>query len=347
MKKPFVIVLMAAASAGLGAQTKAIFYMTARPESVRSFLAHAEKIDILIPEIYSADGEGVVWGAPDPQVLETAQKQGVPVMPIIVNPGFKQETIHALLASREAQNRLSNTLLEECQRYKYYGIQFDFENVPFSDRDALTGLVRDTAALLGRYGYKLSIATVHKSSDYPGRGDYAHWIYTNWRGAYDLPEIAKSVEFISVMAYDQHTGHTPPGPVAGFPWVQEVLDYSLKVIPKEKISLGIPLYGRRWYAGTREKDAVTLIASVNAPEALDLASQMKVTPRWDPQERAPWFYFYRDGVREYVFYNDVRAFRDRYQLARQNGLHSFSSWVLGAEDPEVWKELPVVHPGAR
>lgn len=322
------------------AQTRAVFYMTARPDSIRSFLAHADKIDILIPEVYSADEQGFVGGAPDQQVMDVARKRGVPVMPIIVNPAFKQETIHALLGNAAAHERLTQALLEECRRHRYYGIQFDFENVAATDRDALTALVRETARVFAPEGFKLSIATVHKSSEYPGRGDYAHWLYANWRGAYDLAEIAKVVDFISVMTYDQHTGHTPPGPVAGFPWVQEALEYSLKVIPKEKLSLGIPLYGRRWYAGMREKEAAALIASVNAPEAAELAAQMNVPPQWDAAERAPWFHFYRDGVREYVFYNDARSFRERYELAKQHSLHSFSAWVLGAEDPEIWNVLP-------
>lgn len=340
-----VLRLTAAALAAcmtLAAQTKAVFYMTSRPESVRSFLAHADKVDILIPEIYSADEQGLVWGEPLPQVLEAARRHRVPVMPIIVNPGFKQETIHALLVKPEAHMRMALALLEQCRRYGYYGIQLDFENIAFGDRDALTALLRETARVFDPEGYKLSIATVHKSSEYPGRGDYAYWIYNNWRGAYDLAAIAKLVEFISVMAYDQHTGHTTPGPVAGFPWVEECLEYSLKVVPKEKVSLGIPLYGRRWYAGVRDKEARMAIASVNASEAADLAAQMKITPQWDAVERAPWFHFYRDGVREYVFYNDARSFRERYELARKNGLHSFSSWVLGAEDPEIWSALPDV-----
>lgn len=342
MTRVLVVCLFLLPGLNLGAETKALFYLTARPESVRSFLANADKIDIVVPTVYSADEQGVVWGEPDPRVLEAAHQHRVLVMPIIVNPGFRQETIHALLGNAAARARMADALLEECRRHRYYGIQFDFENVSFSDRDALTALVRETATLLGREGFKLSIATVHKSSEYPGRGDYAHWIYTNWRGAYDLAEIARHVEFISVMAYDQHTGRTPPGPVAGFPWVQEVLEYSLAVAPKEKISLGIPLYGRRWYAGTREKDSAMLIAGINYSEATELAAQMKVTPQWDVQEQAPWFFFYRDGVREYVFYNDARSFRERYDLARRRGLHSFSAWVLGAEDTGIWKELPAV-----
>jgi spore germination protein YaaH len=51
-------------------------------------------------------------------------------------------------------------------------------------------------------------------------------------------------------------------------------------------------------------------------------------------------YFYRDNVREWIFYSDARTFGARYQLARERGLAGFASWVLGSEDPGIWKLLP-------
>jgi spore germination protein YaaH len=290
--------------------------------------------------VYKVDDHGLVWGQPDPRVLEAAAAHKVPVMPIVVNPGFDQKSLHALLIDESAHQRMIATLVSECKRFRYYGIQFDFEHVSFLDRDALTSLVRETAAAFGQDGYKLSIATVHLYSDFPGAGDYAHWLYEDWRGGYDLKELAKYCEFLSVMAYDQHTGHTTPGPVAGFSWVQQVLEYSLTQAPKEKISLGIPLYGRRWYAGFQNGQGAMQISSVSAKAAAELAGLHGVRPSWDDTEKAPWFFFYADGEREYVFYDDARSFKARYDLAAQHGVHSFSAWVLGAEDPEIWKILP-------
>ena len=322
------------------AETKALFYMTQTPDSIRSFLDHVDQVGILVPTVYSVDENGVVWGALDDRVLQAARANGVPVMPIIVNPGFNPATIHAILAGETARRRMIASLFNECERFHYYGIQFDFEHVAFTDRDALTSLVRDTARQLAGGGFKLSIATVHQYSAYPGTGGYAHWLFEEWRGAYDLKALAQDCEFLSVMAYDQHTGHTTPGPVAGFAWVQQVLQYSLGLVPKEKISLGIPLYGRRWYAGLQNGSGTMQIASVNAPAAAELAAAKGAPVLWDDVEKAPWYFFYGDGEREYVFYNDARGFEARYRLATQAGLHSFSAWVLGAEDPGIWKILP-------
>ncbi len=279
-------------------------------------------------------------GAPDPRIIATARRFNVALMPIIVNPGFKQDMIHALLANQVAGGRMISTLVAECKKYAYYGIQFDFENVNYLDRDNLTHLVYVAASVLHQSGFKLSIATVPKASDYPGGGDAARWSYINWRGAYDLKNIAEHADFVSLMTYDQHGRSTPPGPVAGMSWMEDLLEHALTQMPAEKLSLGIALYGRRWYAGMRDKDPEVLIATINTADAVDLAASMKVAPQWDEAERVPWFYFYRDGRREYVFYNDARSFRDRCDLARRKGLHGISAWVLGSEDPRIWEQLP-------
>ena len=50
-------------------QPKSLFYLTRSPDGVRSFYAHADKIDILVPTWYEVDGDGLVSGGPDPAVL--------------------------------------------------------------------------------------------------------------------------------------------------------------------------------------------------------------------------------------------------------------------------------------
>ena len=65
------------------AQTKALFYMIKTPNSVKSFVTHADKIDIIVPAWYQVDGNGLVWGGPNPEVVRAAAEHHVPVMPIV------------------------------------------------------------------------------------------------------------------------------------------------------------------------------------------------------------------------------------------------------------------------
>ena len=332
--------LLAACAAS--AAPKALFYLTEDPKGVQSFLDHAAKIDIVVPTWYRVDADGNVSGGQNATVMDAARRFHVPVMPIIVNPGFNQDNFHQLVTSPAARQKMIAYLVAECARQRYIGIQFDFENIIDTDRDALTTLVRESAAALHRANLQLSIATVPNAPGRSGKGAFSKWIFANWRAAYDLKGIGDAVDLLCLMTYDEQTRYTPPGPVAGYIWTRDNLDYALKFVPKEKLSLGIPVYGYRWFAGDpgAEGKANIRAVTVSGLDVLQLIAQFQPDIQWDAADRSAFFYFYRDATREWVFYTDRRTFQERYDLAAAAGLQGFCSWVLGQEDPAIWDALP-------
>src|SRR5580692_2414413 len=120
-----VLLFLLASVITSAAQPKALFYMTTNPASVKSFADHADKIDILVPAWYGVDGNGLMWGGPNPQVLEVARQHHVPVMPIVATT--VQAELHKLFATAEARNAFVESLLRECKRNGYSGFQIDFE----------------------------------------------------------------------------------------------------------------------------------------------------------------------------------------------------------------------------
>lgn len=320
--------------------------MTRDPNSMRSFIAHADKIDLIVPAWYSVDSTGLVSGGPNPLVLDTARHHHVPVMPLVADEGFVQEDFHKLLANPPAYRQMFDQLIRTSKENSYRGIQFDFENVSWTDRDSLSAMVREAADAFHAQHLEISIATVPNAPGAAGESGFSAWLYENWRGAYDLKAIGQSVDSLCLMTYDQHTRFTAPGPVAGWHWTIRNLDYATQLVPREKILLGIPLYGYRWFAGTPVKPADKPNPSaeyISTPDALDLARAYGGHIAWDSDDHTAWFYFYRDDMREWIFFTDPRAFRERYVLASEHGLGGFCSWVLGAEDPGIWDALPA-HP---
>src|SRR5580700_12351979 len=103
-----------AASMARAQQPKSLFYMTRDPKSVRSFLAHADKIDLLVPAWYEVDGDGFVSGGANPLVMETARQHHVPVMPIVANGDFVQEDFHKLLKNAAAKQSMYEELIRAC-----------------------------------------------------------------------------------------------------------------------------------------------------------------------------------------------------------------------------------------
>jgi spore germination protein YaaH len=338
MKRLLVFVVFVVSFAA--AQPKALFYMIDNPNSVRSFTEHADKVDVLVPAWYSVDGTGLVWGGPNADVLRTAAAHHVPVMPIVAL--MTQLELHKLFTSPAARGAFVASLLSECKKYGYSGFQIDFEDVNWTDRDLLSSFIADTAAALHKENLQLTIATVPNAPGFAGKSNYSHWLYANWRGGYDLKALAQSADLICLMTYDQNTRWTAPGPVAGYPWTVANLDYALQFVPKEKLSLGIPLYGYHWFAGDPGKDEKpNPTAEYIGQQDIDqyLAAYHPIV-EWDAADRTAWFYFYRDDNREWVFYTDKRGFQERWNLARDRELEGFCSWVLGTESPEIWSLLP-------
>lgn len=329
------------------APPQSVFYLSREAKSVQSFLAHADQIDVLAPNWYAVDAKGVLSGEPDAQVMAAAKAHHIPVTPLLTNIGFVQEDVHALLTKPESHPALFAALIGTATKHGYAGYQLDLENVPSTDRDALTAMVRAAAEALHDAHLLVSIATVPNAPIMPKETGYSAWHYANWGGAFDLKAIGEVVDLLCLMTYDQHTFTTMPGPVAGLPWVSAQLDAALKLVPPQKLALGIPLYGYHWFArtptkaGAREFDKPDLAAEfIDAVDVIALASKYHGRFAWDVDDRSASMYFYRDNVREWVFYTDGPTFNERYRLARRQHLAGFASWVLGSEDPAIWKLLP-------
>ena len=343
-KLAFFAVLALVFSSACQAAPVALFYMTNGKKSVEDFLAHSRQVGLIVPTWYEVDAAGLVTGKPNLVVLERARIEKLPVMPIVAL--FDKVKFHQLATSAEAQEKMNQALLSAAQKYNYAGYQIDFEEIDVADRGLLSALVAKTAEIMHDNHLQLTIATVPNMPGHAESTDYSKWMFASWRGGYDLAELAKSVDLICLMTYDQHTALTTPGPVTGWQWTIDNLEYALKFVPADKLSIGIPIYGYHWYtkvgpnAKGVDKPRVTA-ATVSAAGAAKLAESNHVTPQWDAEDRSAYFYFNREQLREWVFYTDARTFEARYGLVSKYALQGFCSWVLGEEDQEIWKSLPV------
>jgi len=169
-----------------------------------------------------------------------------------------------------------------------------------------------------RAGCQLSAAVVPRQGDDPGPNSYDRWIHDNWRAAFDYKALADTLDFISYMTYAQHTGGSPPGPVAGMPWAQACLAYLLSLgVAPGKVSLGLAGYSDWWYPvyddrnGARVRGSDVSYARVKA--MLDSAG---VQPVWDNVQKSSYAMWEVHGVFRHAWLEDARAFMLKLELAR-------------------------------
>jgi len=146
-----------------------------------------------------------------------------------------------------------------------------------------------------------------------------------------------------VMTYAQHTRRTPPGPNAGIPWVTKNLEYFLQFVPPEKLSLGIPLGAQHWHVVHDDEkyfaNARSWSDNLSYAWAVGKAERYGAKILWLEDQQVPYTFFENGGVFEYIFFEDVRSFRAKLALRKTYKLRGFSAWVLGNEDPEIWRAL--------
>src|SRR5690242_7538393 len=297
--------LLLACAPGAMAQARpmeALWYLRGE-ESIQAFLAHADQITIVSPQVFSMDSTGIIRGGVDPRVVSTAKVKGVKLVPLVMNPGFDQPSIHRVLNNPAARAQALRSLADLCRANHFDGIQFDFENFHVSDRDAFTSFTRAAVDSVHRAGCTLSAAVVPRMGDDPGTGSYDTCIADNWRAGFDYKALADTLDFISYMTYAQHTGGSPPGPVAGYAWTLACLKYALaQGVPPNKISLGLAGYSDWWYATYDDKSGSRLRGSdISYSRGMGILSRAHASATWDDTQKASFAMWEEHGVFQHMW----------------------------------------------
>ena len=306
-----------------------IFYMSQgkEKEGIASLKKNYDKIDILAPQFYTISAKLILNGKLDTQLKNVIAQKKIKVMPLVTNTGFRQDVIHNLLISPKAQDAIIKAMVDIGKKNKYIGWQFDFENISYLDKDLYSEFVEKTYKLFQKNGLILSIAAVSRSVDYENTD-----AFKNWGGVFDYERLAKSVDFISLMTYDDPNSI---GPVASLPFIKKVLEYVGNKIPPEKLSLGIPLYYWGWSTDSSKK----ITTSGTYSRLLNIRSNFRHDIGFDSALGASWLTYFWENKQYKIWYQSKQSFDNKLDIIRKNNFRGFSSWVLGVEDPEIWSSL--------
>lgn len=305
---------------------------------------HAKQIDILSSQAYHINEKGTVYGEENTQMLKIARDARVKIMPLVGNSHFDREKTHLFLHNAQAQTRAIQSLLNLCEENHFYGLQIDFEGMSFLDRDAFTAFYQKVATTLHQHGYQVSIAIIPAITDTLST-EYLKGHYEGWSGVYDYKALGEASDFVTLMAYDQQAGATTPGPMAGASWDETIIQYALRFIKPEKLSLGIPWHSGYWYTGKSASSQNSLHAvgvDLNYVDVLRIMRDHHATLSWNNVDQIHYAIFQNNYLYEYLFFEDAASFKAKLALIKKYHLRGMSNWCLGEEDPAVWDTLPVV-----
>jgi spore germination protein YaaH len=304
-----------------------LFYWRDGPLATKSLYAHYASIDIFAPQSYKVNGDGSLSGSLDKDVLAFTKAHKMKVMPLVTNGGFSRAASKEFLGDAQKESTAIAAMIAEAHDRSYWGWQVDFEQMDATDSAAYSEFIEKAYAAFKAKGLMLSVAVVSKISDNPK--DYKEGLWDNLIGVYDYTRLAASSDFITVMSYDDPDSK---GPIAPFPWYNQVFTYALAHVPNNKISLGIPVYYWQW------NDTTQKLIGIGGAEGLDLAMKKHAgaTISYDAVQKAPVIRYSSLGSAYSIWYENAKSIGEKVSLVTQNHLYGLSGWVLGLELPSTY-----------
>ncbi len=265
----------------------------------------------------------------DEPAIEAALNNNVAPMMVITNyedGTFSEELAELILSSEALQDTLFKNALTIMEDKGYRGIDFDFEYIGKANREKYNAFVARAAAFFRPKGYFISSALAPKLS--------TDQIGTLYEG-HDYAFHGKVLDFIYLMTYEWGWSGGPPMAVSPINEVRKVLEYAITQIPRDKIMMGIPLYGYDW---TLPYVSGSQWAKVVSPQkAIELARQYGGTIRYDYTAQAPFFNYYdEEGKEHIVWFEDARSIQAKFNLVKSLGIRGFFYWALGPDFPQNW-----------
>ncbi|MGE5584237.1 MAG: glycosyl hydrolase family 18 protein [Bacillota bacterium] len=297
-------------------------------DSAQSYREHADVITHISPCWYSMDADGDIKSEEEGDTVKFARSSGTVLVPLIVNEKFSPEVAHEILRTADTRRRAAGNIASLVVERGFDGINMDFEGAFLKgDRERYALLIAELARLLKPHGKHLSVDVVAQTAP-PAPDD------TGWAQAYDYPGLAPLVDHLVIMGYDYSPAGGPPGPVAPLWWLEKVLDYVVTCVPRERIVMGLPFYGRHW---TIEKGAASQGRGVDAKKAKEVLARPGLQSAWDERAACPVIRYYDGDAEHVIYYEDVESLRLKLRLVRGRGIHGIAFWRLGSEDPAMWE----------
>jgi cellulose synthase/poly-beta-1,6-N-acetylglucosamine synthase-like glycosyltransferase/peptidoglycan/xylan/chitin deacetylase (PgdA/CDA1 family)/spore germination protein YaaH len=233
---------------------------------------------------------------------------------------WEEDKLARMLSSPDARARCVQQLVGHAQEHDVAGISIDFENVLDASQSALIQFTNELSDALHAAGRELSI-------NLPVNND-----------SFDYRKLSAPVDYVILMAYDQHYAGSDPGPVAGLDWFEAMLRLRQADVPESKTIVAIGNYAYDWKEGS-EPDVKTFEEAVlTASESSDQDDKIRI--HLDPASLNPKFEWVEvengQEKKHQVWMLDAVSAFNQVAVSRELGVRGVALWRLGSEDPSLW-----------
>jgi cellulose synthase/poly-beta-1,6-N-acetylglucosamine synthase-like glycosyltransferase/spore germination protein YaaH/peptidoglycan/xylan/chitin deacetylase (PgdA/CDA1 family) len=301
---------------------RAAFYVAWDPQSLFSLRRNINKVNLVLPEWFfinpNSDTLYTKFDEND-KAYKIIKASGVKVMPMLsnfneFNKGFNGAALHRIFNNEKKSTRLIADIVTLLQKNNFAGINVDFEELQEEKNETLVKFQEKLYNTLHAAGLLVTQNVSPFNEDY----NYA--------------ALAKHNDYIFLMAYDQHSNDTKPGPVSSEKWIEACVDKLAQYVSPQKIVLNIAAYGYDWDLTNRKKDT-----AITYQEALVNARESDAVVDFDNDTYNLHYQYYdgQDHLHE-VHFTDAATNFNILRFATEYQLAGTAVWRLGSEDQRLW-----------
>lgn len=282
-------------------------------------------LDVISPTwFHIKDEEGNVTNLADLSYVRKAHSKGVQVWALFSNQ-FDKALTHEVLSSTAKRENLIKELLALSALYELDGINVDFENVGKEDGEYFVQFMKELTPYLKQQDLVVSVDM---------------YVPSAWTAHYGREAVGEVVDYIMIMAYDEHWSTSPEsGSVASIGFVERGITKTLEEVPKEKTVLGLPYYTRIWKE--ERVDGVIDVSSraYSMNKAYELMMAEDVEFEWLDDIRQYYAECEEDGITYKLWHEEERSIDEKMQLFEKYDLAGVAGWKIGLEKEEIWDVL--------
>ena len=283
-------------------------------------IATASGVNVLAPTWYSVtDSSGSMSCYASTGLVNKMHQRGTDVWALVSDFDTNVD-FAALYSSKKARTNMINTLINDAEKYGFDGINLDFENIKSAYAKDYLQFVRELSIECERKGLVLST------------DNYKPEAYNR---CYNLKEQSRFVDYVIVMAYDEHYAGTDAGSVASLPFVKEAVEDTVQLVGKEHVIAGIPFYTRIWTT----TDGNTTSRAVGMQAAVDQLNSDGQVALWnDDCGQYVASYTVGNSTRQ-IWFEEEKSIEAKMQVIQENNVAGVAGWKLGLEKSSVWSVI--------
>lgn len=290
-------------------------------------------VNVLSPTWFKFDREkldGTVISVADKNYVDFAHRNGYMVWGLVsdVLDSYDGVVLKNVLPNSDYRQKAIKQLLSYMTIYELDGLNIDFEMLRAEDSDAYVQFFRELYPYMKAEGKYLSVDMT---------------VPMEWSSYYRRDDVAKSVDYFCIMAYDEHyNGGGIIGPVASIGFVENGIIKTLESVPKEKIILGVPFYTRIWK--TYDVDGVSTdfyVADYAMASAEKKFKENNATFKYDSKTGYTYAEYIVTENGKTVTYKawleDADSIRDKVELVNKYGIKGVAGWRRGLQADGIFE----------